>query len=69
MKSTRDRIREFFANSPGREMQTIQFARWYGVHRVTAAKAIRQMVQAGELVAKRGTDGKEIRYTVAKEAV
>ena len=63
---TRSRIRNFFANNPGREMRTAQFAGWYGVHRVTAAKAIHQMVQVGELVKRRS--GKEIYYTTPKES-
>ncbi|MFD1709830.1 hypothetical protein FVQ98_14150 [Ottowia sp. GY511] len=61
---TRTRIRNFFANNPGREMRTAQFSGWYGVHRVTAAKAIHQMVQAGELVKRRS--GKEIYYAAPK---
>ena len=66
--STRNRIRRFFAASPGREMRTIQFARWYGVHRVTVSSAIRQMVADGELVRRHGSDGKEIYYTTPKES-
>ena len=62
--STRNRIRKFFANSPGREMEAAQFAGWYGVHRVTASVALRELVQAGELVARRS--GKQVYYAAPK---
>lgn len=59
-QTVRERVLRFYDNNPGREMRVIQFARWYGVNRVTASLAIRKLVAEKVLATRRS--GKEILY-------